>query len=212
VAPLISTVTDEILKPLAPPREATSFYAYGLNVSSLAGTKPRPSIPYLTSVPVAFPLIALTQFVQYLVICRVSGITPGQLRDRISGATGQSQGFISAVAIAGLTSFESFTENTKKAFRWLFFCGLRAQEALPVLSLEPSIVDDAVEGGEGIPSPMLAVTGLALKDLGPHINKTNIHLPANSQLHVSLSQWPSSIRSDGSCPCPLWPRHEFEEG
>jgi fatty acid synthase subunit alpha, fungi type len=78
----------------------------------------------------------------------VSGITPGQLRDRISGATGQSQGVVSAVAIAASTSFES-------------------QEALLVLSLEPSIVDDAVEGGEGIPSPMLAVTGLALKDLEP---------------------------------------------
>ena len=112
---------------------------HSTHVSSwLAGTKPRPSIPYLASVPVAFPLIGLTRLVQYLVVCRVSGITPGQLRDRISGATGQSQGVVLAAAIAALTSFESFTENTKKAIRWLFFCGLRAQEAL--LSLEPSIV------------------------------------------------------------------------
>ena len=58
MAPLISTVTDKILKHLAPAREATSFYAYGLDVSSLAGTKPRPSIPYL-----AFPLIGLTWLV-----------------------------------------------------------------------------------------------------------------------------------------------------
>jgi hypothetical protein len=28
-------------------------------------------------------------------------------------------------------------------------------------SLDPSIVDDAVEGSEGVPSLMLAVTGLA---------------------------------------------------
>jgi fatty acid synthase subunit alpha, fungi type len=194
VAPLISTVTDEILKPLASAREATSFYAYGLDVSSwLAGTKPRPSIPYLASVPVAFPLIGLTQLVQYLVVCRVSGIAPGQLRDRFSGATGHSQGVVSAVAIAASTSFESFTENTKKAIRWLFFCGLRAQEAFPVLSLEPSIIDDAVEGGEGVPSPMLAVSGLALKDLEPHIKKTNTHLPANSQLHVSLHNGPRAF-------------------
>jgi fatty acid synthase subunit beta len=91
VAPLISTVTDEILKPLAPPREATSFYTYGLDVSSwLAGTKPGPSIPYLASLPGASLLIGLTQLVQYRVVCRVSGITPGQPRDRISGAIGHS--------------------------------------------------------------------------------------------------------------------------
>jgi fatty acid synthase subunit beta len=97
------------------------------------------------------------------------------------------------VAIAASTSFESFTENTKKAIRWLFFCDFRAQEAFSVLSLEPSIADDAVEGGEGVPSPMLAVTGLALKDLEPHIKKTNVHLPANSQLHVYLHNGPRAF-------------------
>jgi fatty acid synthase subunit beta len=60
----------------------------------------------------------------------------------------------------------------------------------PVLSLEPSIINDAVEGGESVPSPMLAVTGLVLKDLEPHIKKTNIHLSVNSQLHVSLHNGP----------------------
>jgi fatty acid synthase subunit alpha len=89
--------------------------------------------------------------------------------------------------------FESFTENTKKAIHWLFFCGLRAQETFHALSLEPGIVDDAVEGGEGVPSPMLAVTGLALNDLEPHIKKTNDHLPANSQLHVSLHNGPRAF-------------------
>ena len=194
VAPFISTVTDEILKPLASAREDTSFYTYGLDIVSwLTGAKPRPSIAYLSSIPISLPLIGLTQLVRYLVVCRVSGLTPGQLRDRISGATGHSQGVVSAVAIAASTSFESFAVNTKKAIRWLFFCGLRGQEAFPVLSLEPSIVDDAVEGGEGVPSPMLAVTGLALKDLQPHINKTNVHLPINSQLHVSLYNGPRAF-------------------
>jgi fatty acid synthase subunit alpha, fungi type len=40
---------------------------------------------------------------------------------------------------------------------------------------------------------MLAVTELALKDLEPHIKKTNIHLPANSQLHVSLHNGPRAF-------------------
>ena len=91
VTPLIPLITDEILKPLTSAHEATSFYTYGLDVSSwLAGDKPGPSIPYLASVPVASLLIGLTQLIQYRVVCCVSGITPGQPRDRISGAIGHS--------------------------------------------------------------------------------------------------------------------------
>jgi fatty acid synthase subunit beta len=40
---------------------------------------------------------------------------------------------------------------------------------------------------------MLAVTGLALKDLEPHIKKTNGHLLENSKLHVSLHNGPRAF-------------------
>jgi len=115
---------------------------------------------------------------------------PQELRDRISGATGHSQGVATAVAVAASTTFESFTENAKKAVCQLFFGGLRGQEAFPVLSLEPSVVDNSIAGAEGALSPMLAVIGLALKDLEPHIKQTNSHPPANSKLHVSLYNGP----------------------
>ena len=54
------------------------------------------------------------------------------------------------------------------------------------MALEPSIIQDSLQGGEGTPSPMLSVTGLSLKELEPHIMNTNKHLPAASQVHVSL--------------------------
>src|SRR5215471_17807471 len=113
-------------------------------VSWLSGGSLRPSTTYLASVPISFPLIGLTQLVQYLVVCRVSGLTPGELRDRISGATGHSQGIVSAVAIAASATFESFTENSLKALKWLFFSGLRGQQTFPVTSLDPSIVQDSI--------------------------------------------------------------------
>ncbi|KII85134.1 hypothetical protein PLICRDRAFT_45274 [Plicaturopsis crispa FD-325 SS-3] len=194
VAPYIATVTKEVLAPLATSRRDTSFYDHGLDVISwLNGTTPRPPVAYLATVPVSFPIIGLTQLVQYLVVARVSGLSPGELRSRIAGATGHSQGIVSAVAIAASTTFESFTENSLKALRWLFFSGLRGQQAFPVLALEPSIVQDAIEGGEGSPSPMLSVTGLALKELTPHIEKTNKHLPANAKLFVSLHNGPKAF-------------------
>ena len=99
---------------------------------------------------------------------------------------GHSQGIVSAVIISASGTFEEFTDNSCKAIKWFFYSSLRGQQAFLVTSVEPSIIQDAIVGGEGTPSPVLSVTGLTLKELQPHISKTNQHLPANSQLHVSL--------------------------
>ena len=52
-------------------------------------------VPYLIS----FPLISLTQLVQYSVVCHVADLTHGELRGRHSGITGHSQGIVSAVVM-----------------------------------------------------------------------------------------------------------------
>ncbi|KAF9467993.1 fatty acid synthase [Collybia nuda] len=194
VTPFLTTISKEILVPLAAEQESTPYYTHGLNIIAwLTGATPRPSTAYLASVPVSFPLIGLTQLVQYQIVCKVAGLTPGELRGRIVGATGHSQGIVSAVVIAASGTFESFTENTCKALKWLFYSGLRGQEAFPIVSLEPNIVQDAVEGGEGTPTPMLSITGLSLKELEPHIEKTNSHLPDNSKVQVSLHNGPRAF-------------------
>jgi fatty acid synthase subunit alpha len=194
VASFIATITNDILMPLATAEQKqTSHYTYGLDVLSWLNGTPRPTVAYLASVPISFPLIGLTQLVQYLVVCKVAGLTPGELRSRIAGATGHSQGIVSAVVIATSTSFRSFTDNAKKALRWLFYSGLCGQDAFPVVSLEPSIIQDAVEGGEGTPSPMLSVAGLSLKELEPHIKQTNSHLPDNARVQVSLHNGPRTF-------------------
>ncbi|KAF5389975.1 hypothetical protein D9757_013855 [Collybiopsis confluens] len=194
VASFISSMS-EVLVPLAEEKQQFSpFYTHGLDVYSwLSGATYRPSTSYLASVPVSFPLIGLTQLVQYLIVCKATGLTPGELSDRLAGATGHSQGIVSAVAAAASTSFESFAANSKKALRWLFFCGYRGQEAFPVVSLEPSLVQDSIDGGEGTPSPMLSITGLSLPELEPHLAKTNKHLPENSRLQVTLHNGPRAL-------------------
>ena len=194
VAPFIQTITDDVLAPLATKEEASTYYTFGLDVASwLSGATTRPTVSYLASVPVSFPLIGLTQLVQYLVVCHVANLTPGELRCRISGATGHSQGIVSAVVIAASSTFEEFAENVSKALKWLFYSGLRGQEAFPVISVDPSIVQDAIAGGEGTPSPMLSIAGLTLAELQPHVAQTNAHLPAISKLHVSLHNGPKTF-------------------
>ncbi|PCH42040.1 fatty acid synthase [Wolfiporia cocos MD-104 SS10] len=194
VASFITAVTQQVLLPLEEASQSNTYYAHGLDVISwLSGAKERPPTAYLASIPVSFPIIGLTQLTQYLVVCRAARLTPGEMRARLDGATGHSQGLVSAVVIAAATTLESFFEHSQRAIKWLFWCGQRGQRAFPVLALEPSIVQDAIEGGEGAPSPMLSVTGLALKDLEGHIQKTNAHLPANSQLQVSLHNGPKAF-------------------
>jgi hypothetical protein len=93
----------------------------------------RPAVPYLASVPVLFSLVGLAQPGSILVVCHVANLTPGELRSRLSEATGHSS----------------------------------------LLSL--------------------SIAGLTLKELPPHVSKTNRHLPANSQLHVSLHNGPKNL-------------------
>lgn len=175
-------------------RNGYAFYSKGLDVLAwLNGSIPRPPVEYLASIPISFPLIGLTQLTQYLVVTRVANLTPGDMRSLLAGATGHSQGIVSAVTISASATFDSFSQNTAKALKWLFYSGLRGQESFPVVSVESSIVQDCVEGGEGVPSPMLAVTGLPLRDLQKFINKTNAHLPDNSKLFVSLHNGPRAF-------------------
>jgi fatty acid synthase subunit beta len=194
VGPLIQKITAEILVPLAEKEESTTYYTYGMDVYGwLTGTVARPPVAYLASIPLSLPLIGLTQLVQYLVSVHAANLTPGEFRSRISGATGHSQGVVAAVAISASSTFEEFEVNALKALKWLFYCGMRGQQSFPVLALEPEIVKDAIEGGEGTPTPMLSVTGLALADLEKQIKATNKHLPPNSQLEVSLLNGPKAF-------------------
>jgi fatty acid synthase subunit alpha len=196
VADLISQVSKQVLDPLAVKAETEgySFYSYGMDVISwLDGSVPVPPVDYLASIPVSFPLIGLTQLVQYLATCRASNLTPGEMRQLMKGATGHSQGIVSAVCIAASNCLDSFATNVQKSLTWLFYSGLRGQEAFPVLSIDPQLVKDSVEGGEGVPTPMLGVTGLALEVLEKHIAGTNKHLASNSKMNISLFNGPRAF-------------------
>jgi fatty acid synthase subunit beta len=189
VSSLLASITQEVLVPLTEKadNDGFAFYNQGLDlISWLDGSSPRPSVDYLASIPLSLPLIGVTQLVQYVVSCRVTDLSPGEMRALFKGATGHSQGVVSAVAVAASDSWDSLHANILKAVKLLFYIGLRGQEAFPVLSVEPQIVADAVENNEGVPTPMLAVNGLGLKALEGHIKKTNAHLPSNSQIGISL--------------------------
>jgi fatty acid synthase subunit beta len=187
--PLLSKLTDEVLLPLGDQAEMNgyTYYSQGLDlISWLDGTLSHPTEEYLASIPLSMFLIGIAQLSQYVVACRVADVHPGEMRSLFTGATGHSQGIVSAVAIASSNSWDSLELNITKAVKHLFYLGLRGQEGFPLLSLEPHIVADSIENNEGAPTPMLGVYGLTAKALEGHIKKVNAHLPSNSQVGISL--------------------------
>ena len=113
VAPFVKILTKDVLIPLVAEEEASTYYMFGLDILSwLSGATAHPAVPYFALVPISFPLIGFTQLVQYLVICHVSNLTPGELRSQLSGATGHSQGIVSAVVISASGTFEEFADNS----------------------------------------------------------------------------------------------------
>ncbi len=181
------TVATRHLQYLSRDARASKSFAYGLDVMQwLKNPSSQPDFDYVISAPVSLPLIGLTQLVHYLVTCTVLGAHPGYVRDRLSGTTGHSQGIITAAVIAASTDWESFETQTTNALTILFWIGIRSQDAYPLPSLSPSVLEDSRGHGEGTPTPALAIRGLPHATLDKHIDIMNGQLPRHRQIAVSL--------------------------
>ena len=186
VADLVSDLAELLLSLARDPR-AEKLYQKGLDVIRWLHDKDStPDTDYLISAPVSFPLIGLVQLAHYTVTCKALGKTPGEVRERFSGATGHSQGVVMAAAIAAADSWESFEKVAKDALTILFWIGSRSQQAYPRTSLAPSMLQDSLENGEGDPTPMLSIRDLSRAVLQEHIDATNHHLPKDRQIGISL--------------------------
>ena len=181
------TTSAELLQALSRDPRAEKLYSKGMDVMRWLHHKDsQPDTDYLVSAPVSLPLIGLVQLAHYTVICRTLGQSPGEVRDRISGTTGHSQGIVTAAAIASADSWDSFGKACKNALTMLFWIGSRSQQAYPRTSLAPSTLQDSDENGEGMPTPMLSIRDLPLSAVEEHIKETNHHLPQDRHIAVSL--------------------------
>ncbi|KAI9873400.1 MAG: beta subunit of fatty acid synthetase, partial [Pleopsidium flavum] len=186
VGELVSSSAELLLSLSREPR-AEKLYSKSLDVMRWLHDKDaQPDIDYLVSAPVSLPLIGLVQLAHYTVTCKSLGRTPGEVRERLSGTTGHSQGIVTAAAIAAADSWSSFDKIGKEALTMLFWIGSRSQQAYPRTSLAPSILQDSVEHGEGTPTPMLSIRDLSRTAVQEHIDATNHHLPQDRHIAISL--------------------------
>ncbi len=129
-------------------------------------------------------------------ICRnmpLLGQTPEDFLTHFRGITGHSQGIIVAAAVAGSTSWTSFTEKAHTAITVLFSIGLRCQEAIPHSPLDPAIMKEAVSSGVGAPSPMLSVRDLQQSQLREHVDAINGNLPVGDNIEIGLRNGPRNF-------------------
>ncbi|PSS00700.1 malonyltransferase-like protein [Coniella lustricola] len=173
---------------------AEKLFTKGLDIMSwLQNPDATPDVDYLISAPVSFPLIGLVQMAHYEVTCKVLGIHPGILRERIAGTTGHSQGVVMAAATAAADSWESWAEITKSALTILFWIGARSQQTFPRTSMTPSVLQDSVDNGEGTPTPMLSIRDLSQAEVQKHIDATNKYLPEDRHISISLINSPRNM-------------------
>ncbi|KAM7218171.1 Acyl transferase domain containing protein [Rhypophila decipiens] len=188
------TNSAELLQTLATAPSAEKLYSKGLDIMSwLQSPDATPDVEYLISAPVSFPLIGLVQLAHYSVTCKVLGLHPGILRDRISGATGHSQGVVLAAVTAAADSWESFEEISKSALTILFWIGARSQQTFPITSLTPKMLRESAEHGEGTPTPMLSIRDLPQAEVQRHIDQTNQYLPEDQHISISLINSPRNM-------------------
>lgn len=176
-----------VLSALSRNQNAGKVYSKGLDVLRwLQDPESTPDLTYLVSAPVSFPLIGLVQLTHYYITCKILGKQPGDLRSRVSGTTGHSQGIITAAAISLSSTWDSYYKVTHDALTMLFWIGCRSQQTYPRTSLAPSILQDSINEGEGNPSPMLSIRDLTLQQVQKHVDATNTHLPEDRHIHISL--------------------------
>ncbi|KAG6197260.1 hypothetical protein E4U10_000145 [Claviceps purpurea] len=188
------TSSAELLRTLSTTSSAEKMFPKGLDVMNwLQHAESTPDIDYLISAPVSFPLIGLVQMAHYEVTCKVLGIHPGMLRERIGGTTGHSQGIVMAAATAAADSWESWREITRSTLSILFWVGTRSQQAFPTTSMTPTMLRESMEHGEGNPTPMLSIRDLSQQEVQKHIDATNQYLPPHRHISISLINSPRNL-------------------
>ena len=140
----------------------------------------------LSLAPVSFPMNGLISLCHYCISCKILNLTPGDLRDLLSGVAGHSQGIIIADAVARSDSWKDFFASAQTALETLFWVGYEAHQERLGRPLSHVEIEHSIASGEGRPSPMLAVRGLGEAAIGKLLSKVNKDLPSEEQVSIAL--------------------------
>ncbi|KAJ2035746.1 beta subunit of fatty acid synthetase, partial [Coemansia sp. S16] len=162
-------------------RRISFVYSKGLNVFAwLTTPDTMPNAPYLTSTPVALPIVGLIQLMHVMVLYKTLGISPGELVKRFNVAVGHSQGIAVAAVFASLTDENSLYYIGERILGIQMLSGAIPQLHYPccqVLSKPNSGIESR---------PMVSIQGLTKPALEELIVEFNSRQPSPAE-HAFLA-------------------------
>ncbi|KAL6237517.1 putative sterigmatocystin biosynthesis fatty acid synthase subunit beta [Aspergillus navahoensis] len=126
--------------------------------------------------PYSFPINTLLSLLHYAIAAHSLQLDPTQLRKRLQGAMGHSQGvFVAAVIAMSHTDhgWPAFHRAADLALQLSFWVGLESHYAAPGSTLCAEEVIDCLDSGEGAPSHLLSVVGLDIHRLEQLVRTLN---------------------------------------
>ncbi|KAL2819637.1 acyl transferase domain-containing protein [Aspergillus cavernicola] len=176
----------------ASPHHSSFFSGRGFPLQYwLNGSAPSaPSNDELALSPYSFPINTLLSLTNYALTAHRLHLDPTQLRGRLKGVIGHSQGVFAAAAIAQAgVGWPAFYHAADLALQLSFWVGLESHSAAPGSTLSAEEVADCIEHEEGSPSHLLSVAGLKAVDLTRLIRKLdrNREQDEDEELDVHLS-------------------------
>ena len=185
--PLIEATAPVIEQLSRSPRTRGFYQGRQLTLQKwLEDPESAPSDDFLATTAVSLPLIGLISLSHYCITCRILDKTPGELRSRLSGVTGHSQGLIIAACVAQSESWDSFIQNAKLAVEILFWLGYESNNGAPRSPISSALIKDSLENNEGRPSCMLSVRGLKRYEIESVIANCNKGLDHDENVYLAL--------------------------
>lgn len=179
-------------------KDAVSQHAIKIDIMTWVDMPEKgPKVEKLLEPHLSLPLIALTQLTGYYITLKILDLEPVELRKLFVGTTGHSQGIVSSVVISASSTEEEFVKNTQKALGLLFWLGLRAEKVFPSTTLNHNIITNSLNHNEGVPTPMLSVTGIPRADVEAIANEVNKYLPAHKRVYSALYNGPRATIFSG---------------
>jgi len=178
----------------------TNLISQGLDIKSwLANPDSAPSEEYLCRGSVSVGMIFITQMASYHLLS-LKGFNVPDLMSASAGATGHSQGIVSATLAAVGTDGTDFYKTFSDFLTFIFYLGYRAQEQFPYFEVEKSIIEKNTEIGDKNPSPMVACIGYQKAELERRIDDANkdLGLTGQNRIFISLYNTPDSMIISGT--------------
>lgn len=177
---LAAALSEEVANATA---SASGLWPEGLDILGwLSNPDSTPDMAYLCSAPVSYPLIYATQLAHYAVAIASAGVQQDQMVSVLKGATGHSQGVVTAAVIASSSDDATLVANAAAGAKYMLWQGARCHQVLNTAV--------AYSGPTPQASPMLAVAGLTKEALSKVCAQFNANAGAPLTVRIYMDRPP----------------------